>query len=301
MSKKIDFQRLPTGTASDLIVKGCLVIEGGAFRGIYAQGVVDFLMTKGINMECTIGCSAGALTVMNYVSGQIGRSILINLKYRHDKRYIGWKNMAKGKGLIGFDFILNEVTNDYPFDEKRFFLKERRFVTVATDILSGKPRYSDKDNFSDYVLAIQASASMPFISKPVSIEDSLYLEGGVIDSIPYQWGLNQGYKKMIVIRTREVSYRKDMSKKNRFLEHSILTKKYPLLKQALQDRARMYNAQCDKLDMLVGEEKVFCFSPSKPLDVGRLEGNLSKLEGLYYMGYQDAEKMFPNLIKYIEN
>ena len=80
---------LPNGDASDIITEGCIVLEGGAFRGVYGEGVLDALMEADINFRCTIGVSAGALNGANYVSGQIGRSARINLRYRYDSRYVG--------------------------------------------------------------------------------------------------------------------------------------------------------------------------------------------------------------------
>ena len=35
---------LPRGKASDHLTQGCLVLEGGAFRGVYTSGVLDALM-----------------------------------------------------------------------------------------------------------------------------------------------------------------------------------------------------------------------------------------------------------------
>ena len=32
---------IPHGTASDIITPGCIVLEGGAFRGLSSEGVVD--------------------------------------------------------------------------------------------------------------------------------------------------------------------------------------------------------------------------------------------------------------------
>ncbi|WP_242590325.1 patatin-like phospholipase family protein [Candidatus Enterococcus courvalinii] len=299
MRKSSNFNKLPNGRASTSITKGCLVIEGGAFRGIYAQGVADFLMEQELNFECTVGCSAGALTGMNYVSGQIGRSININLTYRHDSRYVGFKAMVHNKGLIGFDFVLNRVNQFYPFDKQRFLSKDRRFIATTTDIKTGRPCYFDKDTSLDYALTIKASASMPFISKPVIIGDSLYLDGGIVDSIPYRWAIDQGYKKIIVIRTRETSYRKNVKKNNKLLSHSNLLKQYPALKQAMKNRPAMYNKQCDDLTQLVEDRKVFCISPSVPVNVGRLEGNIAKLENLYWLGYQDAQHFFPDLNDYL--
>lgn len=40
-----------SGTAPDSVIEGCMVLEGGAFRGVYTEGVLDYLMTQGINMS----------------------------------------------------------------------------------------------------------------------------------------------------------------------------------------------------------------------------------------------------------
>lgn len=61
---------LPLGHTSDKVTPGCIVLEGGAFRGVYTSGVLDRLMQADINMDCTIGVSAGAMNGFNYVSGQ---------------------------------------------------------------------------------------------------------------------------------------------------------------------------------------------------------------------------------------
>ena len=90
MKKQYDkLYQLPKGNASNDITKGCIVLEGGAFRGLYGEGVLDALMQEGINMQCTIGVSAGAMNGLNYVSGQVGRSIRLNLKYRYPIYHYG--------------------------------------------------------------------------------------------------------------------------------------------------------------------------------------------------------------------
>ena len=79
--------RLPSGMASNQITDGCLVLEGGAFRGLYTSGVCDALMEENINMRATIGISAGGMNGVNYVSGQIGWMIcsvpFLNFGQRH--------------------------------------------------------------------------------------------------------------------------------------------------------------------------------------------------------------------------
>ena len=57
--------QIPTGIAQGGLTPGCLVLEGGALRTMYSQGVLDAWMQNEINFQCVIGTSAGALTGMN--------------------------------------------------------------------------------------------------------------------------------------------------------------------------------------------------------------------------------------------
>ena len=70
MSGKIysHIDKIPSGSASRKVTEGCLVLEGGAFRGLYSQGFMDAMMKAGINMQCTIGVSAGAMAAAMWES-----------------------------------------------------------------------------------------------------------------------------------------------------------------------------------------------------------------------------------------
>lgn len=78
--------------------------------------------------------SAGAMNGLNYVSGQMGRSIRMNLKYRHDKRYVGRKALQNREGLIGFAFAFPQADQEYAFDKKRFFQFDRRFYCCCDQL-----------------------------------------------------------------------------------------------------------------------------------------------------------------------
>ena len=69
--------------------KTTLILEGGAMRGLYSAGVLDVFMENNISVDIVYGVSAGALFGLNYKSRQIGRAIRYNLKYAHEKNYMG--------------------------------------------------------------------------------------------------------------------------------------------------------------------------------------------------------------------
>ena len=54
MSGKIysHIDKIPSGSASRKVTEGCLVLEGGAFRGLYSQGFMDAMMKAGRDELC---------------------------------------------------------------------------------------------------------------------------------------------------------------------------------------------------------------------------------------------------------
>lgn len=292
-------ETIPNGVASEKITKGCIVLEGGAFRGMYSEGVLDFLMEQDINFECSIGVSAGAMNAMNYISGQIGRSARVNLEYRHDRRYVGWDALKHEKGFIGFDYVFHELSKIYPFDEKRFFDTSRRFLAVATSCETGEPVYLDRDACSDAYKAIQASASMPVVSQIVEVDGIPCLDGGCSNAIPYQWAIDEGYEKIIVVRTRPKTFRKTKDSERMTKITRRIYSKYPKLVDALAISHERYNKQCEELEQLEQDGRIFVVAPSAYMDVSRLERDMEKLGIWYSMGYQDMQFHFEELKKYL--
>lgn len=290
---------LPKGSAPEGVIPGCMVLEGGAFRGLYGEGVLDALMEEGINLSCTIGVSAGAMNGYNYVSGQIGRSARGNLGYRHDPRYIGLPAMKNNKGIIGFDFIMGEFERLDPFDEERFYRKDRRFIAVATDLETGKSVFFEKGICSDIRQAIRASASMPYLSKPVMADGRKCLDGGCSVKIPYKWAIDEGYEKIVIIKTMPEDHRR----KEKALETRLswlYGRRYPAFAQMLKSSLIRANGECEEISRLKKEGRVFLISPSKLMDINMVEGDMEKLGALYYLGREDAQKAMPALKKYLE-
>lgn len=285
---------IPNKKASRQLTHGCLVLEGGAFRGVYTQGVLDVLMENDINFDCVIGTSAGALGAISYVSGQIGRSARCNLQYRHDSRFIGIEGFHRAHSLINIDFLLDDMNDVDPLDIKRFNNPKRRYIAVCTDTDNGKTLYFEKGKCHELFEAAKASASMPFISKKVKVEGYYCLDGGCSCQIPYEWALNENYDKIVVIKTREKEYRKELS------EVKFATKVYPNeFGKVLADSNFRYNKQCDEIEYLTGSHRIFTIAPSQPVVVSQIEGDMEKLGELYELGRKDMEAQLLALKKYL--
>ncbi len=298
MSSKVfsGIGNLPCGMASEEITPGCMVLEGGAFRSLYSEGVLDALMEAGINLECSVGVSAGALNGLNYVTGQIGRSARINLRYRHDSRYISWAKIFQFGGPINFDFALHHVPGD-PMDTERFFNPEKRFVAVATNCRTGKPVYFDRDTCGDIFEAIHASCAMQYVTRIVLVDGIPCLDGGCSDKIPYRWAMEQGYQKIVVVRSRPADWRYEDETPSTLARRYY--RPYPRFAETLAWEHARANREYEEVLRLEEEGRIFVISPSEYLPVKLLEKDMEKLGTLYYLGYNDGKNAVGNLKRYL--
>ena len=79
------------------MTKASLVLEGGATRGVFTSGALDYLMEKNVYLSHVIGVSAGSCNGVDYVSKQIGRTrdCMIHKEKEYDY-YMGIRKFEHG-------------------------------------------------------------------------------------------------------------------------------------------------------------------------------------------------------------
>ena len=275
-----------------------LVLEGGSLRCLFTCGVTDVMMKEQIPIDGVFGVSSGALTGVNLVSGQPGRTAEINIGYVNDKRYLGVRNLLLHRSIFNFDFLFGEISqNLIPFDFKAYESSPMRFCAVATDCRTGKPLYLEKG--CDLFSALRASASMPLLAPMVSVDGVPCLDGGVSVSIPYQKALDEGYEKIIIVTTREHGYRKKPVSHAMGRLYLRAYRKYPELVRAIVNVPRRYGKELDEIDQLEAQGRVFVIRPPKPVTVSRTEKDTEKLRALYQEGEEEIRKQLPRLRAYL--
>ena len=280
-------------------MKKGLVLEGGGFRGLYTCGVIDTFMENGIDFDHVVGVSAGAAFGCNIKSRQIGRALRYNKRFCRDKRYSSLKSLITTGDLYNKEFAYGVVpTLLDPFDTKVFHENPMRFTVVCTDIETGKPIYHDIENGDEVDIEwIRASASIPVVSNPVYLDGLQLLDGGVSDSIPVNWMMDQGSQKTVVVLTRDASYKKEPMKYMKVIAKAL--KKYPKLIEALKTRHVRYNETLERIEELEREGQIFVIRPSKPIECAMIEKDPNHLQEIYDIGKQDALKCLEDLKNYL--
>ncbi|MCR5580005.1 MAG: patatin family protein [Pseudobutyrivibrio sp.] len=273
-------------------MKKGLVMEGGAMRGMFTCGVIDVLMENNITFDSAVGVSAGATFGCNIKSKQIGRGIRYNKKYCNDKRYASLGSFIKTGDIYNVPFCYDTLPYELDkWDIDAFYTNPMDFYCVATSLSTGDAVYHKCDNYETApggqdITWIRASASMPVVSRPVEIDGSLYLDGGMADSIPLQFMESQNCDKILVIETQPASYVKK-PQKFMWLIKKVL-RKYPNMIKTMQNRHNMYNAQKDYVRSQASDGNVFVIRPQAPLNIGATEKDPSELQRVYDLGRTEA-------------
>lgn len=280
-------------------MKTALIMEGGAMRGMFTCGVIDVLLENDIPFDGAAGISAGAVFGCNFISRQVGRAIRYNKKYGRDKRYCSFWSLLTTGDLFGEDFCyrkLPEVLD--PFDRETFQKSPIAFYVGATDVETGKcafHRCSDGGTLD--IRWMQASASMPLVSRPVSIDGHLYLDGGISDSVPFRHMENLGYHRNVIILTQPDGYRKKKSKATSLLR--ILLRKYPAIGTAMAERHVMYNRQMEEIKEREEKGTSFVIRPRTSLGISRTERDPKELERVYQLGREEGKRALPELKRFL--
>ncbi len=282
-------------------IKTGIVLEGGGMRGMYTCGILDVLMENHIFLDGMVGVSAGIAFGCNYKSRQAGRALRYNVRFARDKRYSGIRSLLKTGNYYNAWFAYHLVPTHYDvFDFNAFEESPMECYAVCFDVKTGEGVYQRLDRVNnDFFEWIRASASMPVVAQPVEVGGRLLLDGGLADSIPLQFMIDKGYKRNVVILTREDGYRKTA-------EHGMwlmkpLLRKWPKVIDALRERPAIYNKQLQQVQEEERKGNAFVFRPLKPLDVSRTTHDPEEMNRVYQQGRQEALQRLDDLKKFLAN
>ncbi|MEA5020438.1 MAG: patatin family protein [Gordonibacter sp.] len=276
-----------------------LVLEGGAMRGQFTAGVLDYFMENYLFCERVIGVSAGALCGYNYVAGDLGRSCYLNVKYCDDWRYLSLRSFAYTGNACGRSFAFDEIPNHLdPFNYEAFNTSPLKLVAVSSDLKTGEADYHEfTDALADLPYLI-SSSSMPLVSQVVEVDEKHLLDGGTCDSVPIVYSLLTGAKKHIVVLTQAADYTKSPEKLMALMRQRYSD--YPYYIDRLQHRHYEYNRTYRALSRLHDEGRIFLIRPPEPVTISSMEKDPNKLMALYEQGYAEAMTLWPALQAYLE-
>lgn len=202
-----------------------LALQGGGAKGCYHVGLLKALFEEGYKFNAVVGTSIGAINAAMIAQNEFPKlyslwenikfSDVLNVDDKHAER------LAKKKfGSGSFKYLLKVIGKAYKtkgveiekiknliysnINEQKLRKSKIDFGLLTVKNSSGKyePVYIFKNEIPqgylcDYILA---SARLPGFQK-VTIDDDIYIDGGVYDNLPINMLLEKGYTNIIAVKT----------------------------------------------------------------------------------------------------
>lgn len=195
-------------------MKNGLVLSGGGIRGMAHLGVIKALEELDISFSEVSGVSAGSIIGAFYCQGYSPDEILTIIEktslYKVVRPAISWR------GLLKLDKVMNEFKSFFEADS--FAALKTPLHISATDVTNGSIKvFSEGPLFQ----AILASSSIPIVFDPVLIDNTYYIDGGILNNLPVE-PVKQTCDKVVGIHTNPVGITNGSINMKMLMERSLL-------------------------------------------------------------------------------
>lgn len=163
-----------------------IVLSGGGARGIAHLGVLKALDECNIKLDAISGTSAGAIIGAFYASGYSPIEILDIITKTKFFRLL--RPALSTSGLLQID-SLGQMFHEYLTDS--FESLQIPLTINATNLDDGKTTYFYK---GELVRPMLAASCIPAIFKPIKIDHSRFVDGGMLNNLPVEPFLNTSHK-----------------------------------------------------------------------------------------------------------
>jgi NTE family protein len=194
MKPRFDYRMLFKYLPDAYRLKVGLALGSGGARGLTHLGVIDSLASAGIKIDFVAGASVGALVGAFLAAGKLDElvSFIAPMTLKESLRLADimfpTSGLIEGKRIEQFlrDRLGAVRIEDLPIP----------FACVATDFYTGREVILNR---GDLVRAVRASISIPGVFKPVPVDGTLLVDGGVVNPVPVQVVRDLGAEFIIAV------------------------------------------------------------------------------------------------------
>jgi NTE family protein len=174
-----------------------LALSAGGAKGLAHIGVIQVLEENGIEVDIIAGCSMGAYVASVWAMGCDGQT-MEKLAREVEGRWGRWKLIDPAfpprKGFIRGEAVIRRLKRT--IGDAHFSDLARPLRIVATDLST-----LERVVFStgEVARAVHASAAIPGVCVPVTIDGETYIDGGVAEPLPVDVLSEMGVDQIIAV------------------------------------------------------------------------------------------------------
>lgn len=171
----------------------CLVLGGGGARGFAHIGLIRAMQEKGIPIDAVGGTSMGALVAAMVAMGLSAQEMLNRMRETFvTGRFLNDYSLSRISLISGEKFWRQLKTL---FGARRIEDLDLSFYCVSTNLTRGVPVVHDRGELATWV---GASMAVPGIAPPLVHHGELLVDGGLLNTIPFDVMADMGRGPIIV-------------------------------------------------------------------------------------------------------
>jgi len=192
-------------------VRTAFVFAGGGARGSAQIGMLQALVARGITADAVYGASVGAINAAGYCGqptaagidtlAERWRAITREDVFPQGRFPTPWRFFQQRESVHPNDGVRKVIESGLLFEH----LEDSPIPleVVATSLTDGRMQW-----FSDGPAAerIQASAALPALLPPVTIDGEAFIDGGVVNNVPIDRAIAQGAERIFVLLCGPLRY-----------------------------------------------------------------------------------------------
>ena len=281
-------------------MKKGLILEGGAYRGIFTTGVLKVLNKHNINFDYIAGVSAGAGNIVDFVTKRddVSRSFISMMN--RESSY-GFKQLLKSGYLLNIDSLAkNLMTLDSNEVADIMLHTPIDIEIVCSNCYTGRADYLyERKSVRKLIEIGKASCSVPVISRPVVINNTPYVDGSVTDAVPVKRALvTKKCDKVVVILTKMEGTKPTNYSSIPLTIRANFHKKYPRMEYVLMHRVEEYYKQQEYIAAQEKAGNAFIIRPTIK-GVHKFEKDNTNLQNFYLHGVDTMERRMDELLSFL--
>jgi len=192
-------------------VRTAFVFAGGGARGSAQIGMLQALVARGITADAVYGASVGAINAAGYCGAPTAhgvdalaerwRAITREDIFPQGRFPTPWRFFQQRESVHPNDGIRKVIESGLLFT--RLEDSPIPLEVVATSLTDGRMQWFSEGPAAE---RIQASAALPALLPPVTIDGEAFIDGGVVDNVPIGRAMAQGAERIFVLLCGPLRY-----------------------------------------------------------------------------------------------
>lgn len=238
-----------------------LVLSSGGARGATQIGVIKTLEKQGYNIKSVSGASIGSMIAGMYARGDLYEFEQWITSFTEEEILNMLGFTLKKNGILKVDSFFEILNQKFP--DKNIEDLNIPCAIAATDLIKNKPLYFTKGSLYK---AMRASIAIPSLIVPVQYDNTILVDGGLLDPVPIEPLPNKDKLKIFVINL----YANEEGKK-------LVIKKENDQIVSMSKRNRRYNAFINRIENFISRANVknildYITSPAtSPYNIGYIQ------------------------------